>query len=194
MEAVVKGTGVTVNYIPEVPGTPDFTPIATQLRDANADWVFLILTNADTGHLQKRIGYTPKTAGWAGLDDEDYIKSFGALSQGMIIAEETAKIDSKDPLVQKFVADFKAKTGHVPGKFEELGWVQAEIMTKALQDSQVLTRSCLMASLENTKDFKTGILPPVSFGPTDRQGVNAVGLVQLQGDQTVEVVPFRSVQ
>lgn len=118
MEAAVKGTDVKVNYIPEVPGTPDFTPIATQLRDANADWVFLILTNADTGHLleaMKRIGYTPKTAGWAGLDDEDYIKSFGALSQGMIIAEETAKIDSKDPLVQKFVADFKAKAGHVPG-------------------------------------------------------------------------------
>jgi hypothetical protein len=72
--------------------------------------------------------------------------------------------------------------------------VQAEIMTKALQDSQALTRSCLMASLENMKDFKTGILPPVSFGLTERQGVNAVGLVQLQGDQTVEVVPFRSVQ
>jgi branched-chain amino acid transport system substrate-binding protein len=197
MEAAVKGTGIAVNYIPEVPGTPDFTPIATQLRDSNADWVFLILTNADTGHLleaMKRIGYTPKTAGWAGLDDDDYIKSFGALSQGMIIAEETAKVDSKDPLVQKFVTDFKAKTGHVPGKFEELGWVQAEIMTKALQDSQAFTRSCLMASLENLKDFKTGILPSVSFSPTERQGVNAVGLVQLQGDQTVEVVPFRSVQ
>jgi branched-chain amino acid transport system substrate-binding protein len=197
MEAAVKGTGIAVNYIPEVPGTPDFTPIATQLRDSNADWVFLILTNADTGHLleaMKRIGYTPKTAGWAGLDDDDYIKSFGALSQGMIIAAETAKVDSKDPLVQKFVTDFKAKTGHVPGKFEELGWVQAEIMTKALQDSQAFTRSCLMASLENMKDFKTGILPSVSFGPTERQGVNAVGLVQLQGDQTVEVVPFRSVQ
>jgi ABC-type branched-subunit amino acid transport system substrate-binding protein len=197
MEAVIKGTGVTVNYIPEVPGTPDFTPIASQLRDANADWVFLILTNSDTGHLleaMKRIGYTPKTAGWAGLDDDDYIKSFGALSQGMIIAEETAKIDSKDPLVQKFVSDFQAKTGHPPGKFEELGWVQAEITVKALQDSQALTRSCLMASLEGMKDFKTGILPPVTFGAEERQGINAVGLVQLQGDHTVEVVPFRSVQ
>jgi ABC-type branched-subunit amino acid transport system substrate-binding protein len=197
MEAVTKGTGITVNYIPEVPGTPDFTPIATQLRDANADWVFLILTNSDTGHLleaMKRIGYTPKTAGWAGLDDDDYIKAFGPLSQGMIIAEETAKVDSKDPLVQKFVADFKAKTGKAPGKFEELGWVQAEIMTKALQDAKGLTRSCLMAALEGMKDFQTGILPPIAFGPTERQGVNAVGLVQLQGDHTVEVVPFRSVQ
>jgi len=67
-------------------------------------------------------------------------------------------------------------------------------MVKALQDAKALTRSCLMAALEGMKDFKTGILPPVTFGPTERQGVNAVGLVQLQGDHTVEVVPFRSLQ
>ncbi len=197
MDAAVKGTDIKVNYIPEVPGTPDLTPIATQLRDLKADWVFLILTNADTGQLleaMKRIGYTPKTAAWAGMDDENYIKGFGQLSQGMIIAEETAKIDSPDPLVQKFVADFKAKTGHVPGKFEELGWGQAAVAVKALQDSKALTRSCFMASLEGMKAFETGILPPVTFGPDIRQGVNAVGLVKLDGDKTAEVVPFRSVQ
>ncbi len=37
MDLAVKGTDVTVNYIPEVPGTPDLTPIATQLRDLKAD-------------------------------------------------------------------------------------------------------------------------------------------------------------
>jgi ABC-type branched-subunit amino acid transport system substrate-binding protein len=197
MEAAVKGTDIKVNYIPEVPGTADLTPIATQLRDANADWVFLILTNADTGQLleaMSRIGYKPKTAAWAGMDDENYIKGFGHLSQGMIIAEETAKVDSPDPLVQKFVADFKAKTGRVPGKFEEVGWAQAQITVKALQDSKALTRSCLMASLETMKNFEIGILPPISFGPEQRQGVNAVGLVKLEGDKTTEVMPFTSLK
>ncbi len=197
MDTAVKGTDIKVNYIPEVPGTPDMTPIATQLRDANADWVFLILTNADTGQLleaMKRIGYTPKTAAWAGMDDDDYIKGFGALSQGMVIAEETAKIDSPDPLVWQFAKDFQAQAAHVPSKFEELGWVQAEIAVKAMQDAKALTRSCLMAALEGMKDFKTGILPPVTFGPKVRQGVNAVGLVKLEGQKTIEVRPFQSVQ
>ncbi|KAA0687391.1 hypothetical protein DTW90_33595 [Neorhizobium sp. P12A] len=197
MEAGVKGTDIKVNYIPEVPGTADLTPIATQLRDAGADWVFLILTNADTGQLleaMSRIGYKPQTAAWAGMDDENYIKGFGHLSQGMIIAEETAKLDSADPLVKKFVADFKAKTGRDPGKFEELGWSQAQITVKALQDSKALTRSCLMAALETMKDFETGVLPPISFGPEQRQGVNAVGLVKLEGDKTTEVMPFTSVK
>jgi branched-chain amino acid transport system substrate-binding protein len=43
------------------------------------------------------------------------------------------------------------------------------------------------------KDFKTGILPPITFGPDKRQGVNAVGLVQIKGDTTVEIVPFTAV-
>jgi len=197
MDLAVKGTDVKVNYIPEVPGTTDLTPIATQLRDLKGDWVFLILTNADTGQLleaMSRIGYKPQTAAWAGMDDEDYIKAFGQLSQGMIIAEETAKVSSQDALVQKFVSDFKAKTGKAPGKFEELGWVQAEIVVKALQDAKALTRSCVTAALEGMKDFQTCILPSITFGPEARQGVNAVGLVKLDGDHTVEVVPFRSVQ
>jgi hypothetical protein len=75
-----------------------------------------------------------------------------------------------------------------------MGWVQAELVTKALQDSQALTRSCLIAALENLKDFKTGILPPITFGPDIRQGVNAVGLVEIRGDRTVEVMPFQSLQ
>lgn len=191
----IDDPSIKVNYIPEVPGTPDFTPIATQLRDGNADWTFLILTNADTGQLlqaMQRIGYNPKTAAWPGMDDENYLKPFAAISQGMIVAEETAHLDSPDPLVKQFVADFTKQAGHGPSKFEELGWVQAELVVKALEDAKALTRSCLMESLEGIKDFKTGILPPISFAADRRQGVNAVGLVEIKGDATVEVVPFRA--
>ncbi len=191
----IDDPSIKVNYIPEVPGTPDFTPIATQLRDGNADWTFLILTNADTGQLlqaMQRIGYNPKTAAWPGMDDENYLKPFAAISQGMIVAEETAHLDSPDPLVKQFVADFTKQAGHAPSKFEELGWVQAELVVKALEDAKALTRSCLMESLEGIKDFKTGILPPISFAADRRQGVNAVGLVEIKGDATVEVVPFRA--
>jgi ABC-type branched-subunit amino acid transport system substrate-binding protein len=197
LDKAVAGTGIKVSYVPEVPGTPDMTPIASQLRDIGADWVFLILTNADTGQLLEtmaRIGYKPKTAAWAGMDDPDYLKAFGRVSQGMIVAEETAKIESDDPLVKTFVQQFTKQTGRAPGKFEELGWVQAQITVKALQDAEAPTRSCVMAALEKMKDFNTGILPPISFGPDVRQGVNALGLVRIEGEKTVEIVPFGSVK
>ena len=188
------GPSVKLTYIPEVPGTPDFTPIAAQLRDAAAPWAFLILTNADTGQLlqaMQRIGYKPQTAAWPGMDDPDYLKAFAPVSQGMVVAEETAPLDSADPAVRRFVADFTKLAGHAPSKFEELGWSQAQLVVKALQDAKALTRSCLMEALETVREFQTGILPPITFGPDRRQGVNAVGLVEIRGDKTVEVVPFR---
>jgi branched-chain amino acid transport system substrate-binding protein len=197
IQQAIDGSGTTLQYIPEVPGTPDFTPIATQLRENNADWTFLILTDTDTGQLLQamhRIGYNPRTAAWAGMDDKDYIKPFGDVSQGMIVAQETAAIDSPDPLVKQFVEQFTKETGRAPGTFEELGWAQAEITVKALQEAKALTRSCLMAALESMSDFQTGILPPIAFGPDRRQGVNAIGLVEIKGEDTPQVTPFTAVR
>ena len=76
-----KDKGIRAALRPRDAGMTDFTPIATQLRSSGADWVFLILTNTDTGGLLKtmqRIGYTPKTAAWPGMCDDSYIDEFGA--------------------------------------------------------------------------------------------------------------------
>ncbi|VXB08301.1 Branched chain amino acid ABC transporter periplasmic ligand-binding protein (fragment) [Aeromicrobium sp. 9AM] len=53
IEAAV-GDNSEILYVPEKPGTTDFGPIAAQLRRFDADWMFLIMTNADTGGLLKR--------------------------------------------------------------------------------------------------------------------------------------------
>lgn len=196
MEKALKGTGISVQYIPEEPGTSDFTPIATSLKQHGSDWVFLILTNTDTGQLLKtmnRIGYTPRTAAWAGMSDESYIEGFGQESQDMIVAEETADQKSSDPQVKEFVDTFTKRVGHAPTKFNELGWVQAQITVEALKRAPALTRSCLMQSLNTMKDFKTGLLPPITFGPKNRQGVNAAGITQIKDGKLVEVTPFQSV-
>lgn len=196
MEQGLAGTGIQVQYIPEEPGTSDFTPIATSLKEHGSDWVFLIITNTDTGQLMKtmqRIGYTPHTAAWPGMGDESYIKAFGDVSNGMIVAEESASLTSTDPQVQEFVQTFTQRAGHAPTKFNELGWVQAEIAAQALKNAPALTRSCLMESLNTLKDFKTGILPPITFGPDNRQGVNAVGLTEIKDGNLIEISPFHSI-
>lgn len=193
MKKAIGDLGIPVTYIPEVPGTPDLTPIATQLREAGADWTFLIITNTDTGQLlqaMKRIGYEPRTAAWAGMDDADYITPFGDVSQGMIVAEETAHLESADPLAVEARAAFEAQAGRKMTKFNQLGWVQAQILVEALENAEALTRSCVMASLEGMKDFQTGILPPITFGADTRMGVSDMGLVEIRGDATVEIKPL----
>lgn len=146
MEKALAGKDISVRYFPETPGTSDFTPMATQLKQENADWVFLIITNTDTGQLiqtMKRIGYTPKFITWAGMADDAYIKEFGPISQNLFMALETADLNSKNPKVQEFVKQFTAETGKAPGKFDQLGWSQAQLTAEGLRRAKALTRSCL---------------------------------------------------
>ena len=186
IERAVKGKGIKVDYVAETPGTTNFTPIASQLKSGGADWVFLILTNADTGGLLKamqRVGYSPKTAAWSGMSDDSYLKEFGSLSEGMLVALETADLRTADPMVAKFRSDFQTQTGKAPTKFDELGWVQAQLTTEALKRAKGPSRPCLIKALESMKDVQTGILPPVTWGPDDRAGVDAVGIGQIRGSR-----------
>lgn len=197
MEKAVAGKNIDITYIPETPGTTDFTPIASKLKRSGADWVFLILTNADTGGLlqaMKRIGYSPKTAAWSGMSDDSYIKEFGSLSQDMIVALETADLGSDDPQVQAFVKDYTEATGKPPTKFNELGWVQAQVTAEALKQSKGLSRGCLVEALEGISDFKTGILPPITWGPEDRSGVDAVGIGRIEGSSLKVIEETQSVE
>jgi branched-chain amino acid transport system substrate-binding protein len=195
-----KGIGdkdIKLKYIPEEPGTSDFTPIASTLKQFDADYTFLILTNTDTGQLLKamlRVGYEPKTAAWPGMSDQSYIDAFGDVSQGMLVAEETANLDSKDPRVQTFVRQFEEQTGHAPTKFNELGWAQGQITVEALRSAPALTRDCLAYALNNMKNFETGIYPPLTFAPKDRQGGEALGLARIEGNELVEVAPFQALE
>jgi branched-chain amino acid transport system substrate-binding protein len=197
MQKAMGSKKIPLQYIPEQPGTSDYTPIATQLKSNGADWVFLIITPSDTGGLlqaMKRVGYKPHLAGWAGMGDQTYINEFGNLSQGTVVAQELALASSPDPLVKKYVQQFKAQTGKTPTGFNNaLGWAQAELTVKALQTAPALTRSCVLYALNRIKNFKTGILPPITFGNNNRQGVNAVGLVQIVGKGVKQIAPFRSV-
>jgi ABC-type branched-subunit amino acid transport system substrate-binding protein len=195
MKKAIGDKAIQLTYVPETPGTTDFTPIASQLKQSGAEWVFLILTNADTGGLlqaMSRIGYTPRTAAWAGMSDDSYITEFGELSQDMFVALETAALDSTDPKVKQFVSDFIAQTGHAPTKFNELGWVQAELTAEGLRQAKGLSRPCLMDALEGISGFETGILPPVTWGKDDRSGVDAVGIGQIKGQGLTVVEETRS--
>jgi branched-chain amino acid transport system substrate-binding protein len=186
MENALEGEDVELLYVPETPGTTDFTPIASQLNQFGAEYVFLILTNADTGGLLKamsRVGYTPKTAAWAGMADDSYIEEFGDVSQGMLVALETADLGSEDPKVREFVTNFREQTGKQPTKFNELGWVQAQLTTEALKRAEGLSRACVIDALETFDNFEIGLIPPVTWGPEDRAGVDAVGIGQIDGDK-----------
>jgi len=173
-------------YIPETPGTTDFTPIVSQLTQFGAEYVYLVLTNADTGGLLKamdRVGYQPTAVAWGGMSDSAYISEYGDVSQGMLVALETANLSAEDPASAEFMAKYEELTGAAPTKFNQQGWVQAMITTEALRNAEGLSRGCVIKSLESFNEFETGIYPPITWGPDRRDGVKSVGVAVIEGTE-----------
>lgn len=196
MQEALKGTNITVHNIPEVPGTANMAPLASQLQRYGSQWVFLILTNGDTGNLLEamhRVGYRPRLASWSGMTEQSYIGSFGSVSQGLIAIEEELPSNSSQPGVQQTVSQYKSMTGSLPNSFEELGWVQAEVAVKALRSAKALTWSCFEQALDGIKSLQTGVLPTISFSPTNRQGATGIALAEIKGNGLKQLAGFTSV-
>lgn len=192
IKATIGDAGAELLYIPETPGTADFAPIAAQLRQFDADWMFLIMTNGDTGNLLKtlaRVGYQPKTAAWAGMTEESFLEEFGKDAEGMLVALDTAALYGEGDKTAAFKSEFEDITGEVPTKFNALGWAQAELVAEALRTADGLNRPCVMEALESIENFETGILPPVTWGAEDRSGVDSIGLGRIDDQEVVVIEP-----
>ncbi len=182
------GPGVSIKNIPETPGNPNLTPIAQTLKSGNYDWVFIILTGADSGNLleaMQRIGYTPHVAGNQINADATFIQPYKSVDNNMIVTVLAADLTSTAPAVTQFINEFKAQTGKAPTSTDEQAWGQAEIAVQAMKTAPALTTSCLYAALNAMHDYKTGIMPPVTFGPNIRQGVGAIEIEQIQNGKLV---------
>lgn len=182
------GPGVSIKNIPETPGNPNLTPIATTLKAGNYDWVFTILTAADAGQLleaMQRIGYAPHTVGNQVNADQSFITPFKNVANDMIVSVLAADLTSTAPAVTQFISQFKSETGQDPTSVNEQGWAQAQIAVQAIKTAPALTTSCLYAALNSMHGFTTGLLPPVTYGPNNRQGTDAIGIEQIQNGKLV---------
>src|ERR1035437_3166335 len=193
MQEGLSGTGATVHNVPEVAGTSNMAPLAEQLLGYDAKAVFLILTSGDTANLleaMNRIGYHPKLASSSAGVTQAEITQFGSIMQGLILMEERLQSTSHAPGVQQMVKQYKAVTGSVPNTYNELGWVQAEVTVAALKAAKSLSWSSLEQALNGMRNFQTGVIPPISFGARNRQGVDAIALGEVRGDGLVQLSGF----
>lgn len=195
IERALEGTGVELATIETVEATTtDFTAIAQSLKNANSELVVFISGPVVVGQSIKamhQLGYTPRTLGPSDLTDETFAEEFPAESNGMIVPTRTTPNTSTDPLVQEFVTGFTEANGTAPTMWNAVGYTQAMITLEALENAEALTRDCFEYALDQMEGFETGFIPPVTFGPSNRQGVNAVGVGQIMDGEITEVAPFQ---
>jgi branched-chain amino acid transport system substrate-binding protein len=109
---------------------------------------------------------------------------------GKVVAVDAlADTDPQKPVLQRFVADYKAATGKYPNQFAAHAWDALQIVLQVLQtfpDGLPLTeqRARLRDGIENLKGF-VGADGVFNFSPQDHVGLslNDVVLVRITGGQ-----------
>jgi branched-chain amino acid transport system substrate-binding protein len=174
-EQQAPGAGMTVvdkEVIP--PPTPDYTPFATKLKDANANWVFSWapwVTQVRTFEALRRLGWQGDYITWAHLEAEGelarlkdpklYVIGANALFQDDLpahreIADAVAKANSKYPANQ--MAEGWIAGMVIEAALKGAGWpADAAKLRAAMETVKVDTKGLRGGPIEWTKDnhFRT---------------------------------------
>jgi branched-chain amino acid transport system substrate-binding protein len=174
-EQQAPGAGMTVvdkEVVP--PPTPDYTPFATKLKDANANWVFSWapwVTQVRTFEALRRLGWTGDYITWGHLEAEGelarlkdpklYVTGANALFQENLpvmreIADAVAKANSKYPANQ--MAEGWIAGMVIEAALKGAGWpADGAKIRAAMETVKVDTKGLRGGPIEWTKDnhFRT---------------------------------------
>jgi branched-chain amino acid transport system substrate-binding protein len=174
----------------------DWASVALSLKKTGAKWVGIQISETQGGELLQamhKIGYFPTVFGESDYSDSGFPTAFGkATVNGFYAALQTRLPTDPYPLWQKVQAAFKKATGKTMTVWNAIGEVQALVAVQALKTMKAPTQPCLIDALQNIHHFDTGIIPPITFSPTTRQGVTAVGVGQWKNGVLVQVAPFKT--
>lgn len=150
-------TAIGLEVIP--PPTPDYTPFATKLKDAGANWVFSWapwVTQVRTFEALRRLDWKGDYITWAHLEAEGELKRIKDPKFYAIGAN--AMFDDGLP-IQKEIAEAAKKAGskYPPEQMTE-GWIAGMVIEAALRGAkQPVTAETLRESMENLKVDTKGL-------------------------------------
>lgn len=158
---------------------PEVVLMTTYLRDAS---IFI--------RQAKELGLNAKFVGSIAASNPIMDQLAGKEATWGRYAAVTPLID--DPQGPKF-ADFRkryqaafpehSKRPGIPGIYDGQGYASIQIFLEGLRRAgRDLTRAKLIAALETIKDFPTGSYAPVSFSPTDHDGVQGAYFYEFTPD------------
>ena len=144
-------TALGVEVIP--PPTPDYTPFATKLKDAGANWVFSWapwVTQVRTFEALRRLGWQDDFIAWAHLEAEGELKRIK--DPKLFVVGANALFDDELP-EQKVIAEAAKKAGskYPPDQMVE-GWIAGMVIEAALKGAGAkATTASLRDSMSNLK-------------------------------------------
>jgi ABC-type branched-subunit amino acid transport system substrate-binding protein len=170
-------------------GAKDLSAQVAKLRKANLDAVLLVATPPPGATFLKEA----HKQGWKNtkiissgpLTDEKYINLSGGVGEGVWgLSLWPDPVHSQDPAVieyRKIVDKYGKDRDKTPNRYSLYGYFYAKLFVEGLKRAgKNVTRESYIAALEGIKDWKNGMIPPVSFSGSDHLTQNSGFMVEVQ--------------
>lgn len=158
----------------------DFNAQITSIKGANPDVIFVPGYYGDVGLFAKQArdkGITVPIVGGDGWDSPSLYQIGGAALNGCYFSNHYSP-DDADPLVQKFVSDYKSRYGSVPDALAATAYDAARIMFDAIKRANSLDGTAIRNALAATKEFP-GVTGKVTFNE-NRDAVKPIVMIKIQ--------------
>ncbi|MDQ3472453.1 MAG: ABC transporter substrate-binding protein [Acidobacteriota bacterium] len=158
----------------------DFNAQITSIKGANPDVIFVPGYYGDVGLFAKQArdkGITVPIVGGDGWDSPSLYQIGGAALNGCYFSNHYSP-DDADPLVQKFVNDYKSRFGTVPDALAATAYDAALIMFDAIKRANSLEGTAIRNALAATKDFP-GVTGKVTFNE-NRDAVKPIVMIKIE--------------
>jgi len=150
------GGGTIVAEEAYLKGDTDFNAIITSIKGKDYDVIFIPGYYEEVGLIIKQArtqGIDAPILGADGFDSPELVKLAGAEALNNVYFSNHYSSLDKDPLVVKFIEDFKAKYGKEPDAFNALGYDLAKFVADAIGRAEKLDGESVKKALEATENF-----------------------------------------
>lgn len=161
-------------------GDQDFNAQLTSIKGTNPDVIFVPGYYNDVGLIAKQArdkGITVPLVGGDGWDAVQLYKIGGTALNGSFFSNHYSPYDT-DPMVQKFVNDYKAKYGSLPDALAATAYDAARIMFDAIKRANSLDGKAIRDALAATKEFP-GVTGKVTFNQ-NRDAVKPIVMIEIK--------------
>ncbi len=139
-----------------VSGDTDFNAILTKIKALQYDVIYIPGYYQEAGLIIKQAraqGITVPILGADGFDSPTLLELAGATALTDVYFTNHYSSLDQDPLVLKFIADYKAKYNKEPDAFNALGYDLAKFVADGIKRAEKLDGESVKNALAATKDF-----------------------------------------
>jgi branched-chain amino acid transport system substrate-binding protein len=155
VENFTKLGGVIATDISYSEGDKDFTAQLTAIKAKNPDGIFVPGYYTEVGLLARqarKLGIKVPLMGGDGWDSSKLWEIGGDALNGCYYSNHYS-VDDPSPILQKFVADFKAKYKDIPDAMAALGYDAALILADAMKRANSTKPDSVRDALAQTRNF-----------------------------------------